>query len=131
MKILLIEDSKFLGIAIARALAKHGNKVEIAKDGEEGLTRIRQSSPDAVLLDMMLPKISGTDVLRLLKADAATKDLPVIVLTGLSQRNTETLTKLGAAGYIEKTDALLDDNAATLIQALNTIVLPNAAPAGV
>jgi DNA-binding response OmpR family regulator len=131
MKILLIEDSKFLSFAIVRTLAKHGHKVDIAKDGEDGLTRIRQSSPDAVLLDMMLPKVSGTDVLRLLKADAATKDLPVIVLTGLSQRNTETLTKLGAAGYIEKTNALLDGDGATIIKALNAITLPQTALLGI
>jgi CheY-like chemotaxis protein len=86
--------------------------------------------PDLVLLDMMLPKIAGVDVLRLLKSDVATKYIPVIVLTALSEKNTETLLKLGAAGFIEKSEALLEKDAANLIQVLNG-VMAKAASAGV
>ena len=68
MKILLIEDSKFQRIANERALVKAGYEVMHAGDGEEGLRVAHESIPDLILLDMMLPKVSGLDVLRILKA---------------------------------------------------------------
>lgn len=126
MKILLIEDSKFLSVATARALTKEGHSVNTAKDGEEGLRMTRETLPDLVLLDMMLPKIAGIDVLRLLKGDAATKNIPVIVLTALSERNTETLLKLGAAGFVEKSEALLDKDAASLMEVLRRVAAKTA-----
>jgi DNA-binding response OmpR family regulator len=126
MKILLIEDSKFLSAATARALAKEGHSVSTAKDGEEGLRLTREALPDLVLLDMMLPKIAGIDVLRLLKSDAATNQIPVIVLTALSERNTEKLLSLGAAGFIEKSETLLEKDAAHLIQVLNRVMAKTA-----
>jgi CheY-like chemotaxis protein len=67
MKILLIEDSKFQRIASERALVKAGYDVIQAGDGEAGLRIARENIPDLVLLDMMLPKVSGNDVLRALK----------------------------------------------------------------
>jgi DNA-binding response OmpR family regulator len=70
MKILLIEDSKFQRIANERALVKAGYGVIQARDGEEGLRIARENIPDLILLDMMLPKLSGLDVLRALKGDA-------------------------------------------------------------
>ena len=64
--------------------------------------------PDIILLYMMLPKISGPDVLRALKANPATVDIPVIVLTSLSQMNEEKLLSEGAAAYSEKSSLELD-----------------------
>jgi len=93
MKILLIEDSKFQRIANGRALVKAGYIVVHAADGEEGLRAARENSPDLILLDMMLPKVSGLDVLRALKLEALVKHIPVIVLSGLGQANEAKLLK--------------------------------------
>jgi CheY-like chemotaxis protein len=118
MRILLIEDSKFLQLVNGRALAKAGYTVTTASDGKEGVRAAREELPDLVLLDMMLPKISGLDVLRLLKGDSVTKEIPVIVLTALSERNKEKLLKEGAIGYVEKSDTLLEKDSAALVQAV-------------
>jgi CheY-like chemotaxis protein len=118
MKILLIEDSKFQRIANGRALAKAGYSVVHAGDGEEGLRAAREHAPDLILLDMMLPKLSGLDVLRTLKADPLVKHIPVIVLSGLGQANEAKLLKEGAAAFFVKTEKSLEDNSAVLVQGI-------------
>lgn len=67
---------------------------------------------------MMLPKMSGTDVLRALKADLSTVHIPVLVLTGLSQTNESKLLSEGAAGFFQKSDRMLEDNSSQLIDAV-------------
>jgi CheY-like chemotaxis protein len=118
MKILLIDDSRFQRLANERALAKAGYEVVSSKDGEEGLRLARENNPALILLDMMLPKVSGLDVLRALKSDALTQKIPVVVLTSLSQKNQEKLIDEGAAAYIEKSDRLLENDSAALIEAV-------------
>ena len=86
-KVLLVDDSKFLRMVTERTLSKAGFEVITAADGEEALQAANDELPDIILLDMMLPKISGQDVLRALKANPATMHIPVIVLTSLSQKN--------------------------------------------
>src|SRR5271167_329955 len=86
-KILLVEDSKFLRLATERALARAGYEMSSASDGEEALLVAREKLPDLILLDMLLPKMSGPDVLKALKQDAFTKAIPVVVMTGMSQKN--------------------------------------------
>ena len=88
MRILLIEDSRFLRTVIERILVKAGHSVTGVADGREGLRAARTSSPALILLDMMLPGPDGTGVLKALKEDASTAQIPVIVLTGLSQKST-------------------------------------------
>src|SRR5690349_6904813 len=105
-KILLVEDSKLSRMAGERSLTKAGYTVVCAKDGEEALEIAGQEKPDVVLLDMMLPKLSGPEVLRQLKHDPATAQIPVIVLTGLSQKNESRLREDGAAGFVEKSEVL-------------------------
>jgi len=122
MKIFLVDDSRFLRLASERALVKAGYQVISAADGEEALRIARNQIPNLILLDMMLPKISGLEVLRALKQDAATKDIPVIILTGLSERNKEKLLQEGATSYVEKSDKLLEKNAAVLIQAVAQVI---------
>src|SRR5271163_4038066 len=90
-KVLLVEDSKFLRIANERALSKAGFQVAAAADGEEALRVANDQLPDIILLDMLLPKLSGPEVLKALKANPATRAIPVIVLTSLSQKNEEKL----------------------------------------
>jgi CheY-like chemotaxis protein len=71
-KILLVDDSKFLRLATERALSRSGYDVSTANDGERALEIARESKPDVILLDMLLPKMTGPDVLKALKKDPAT-----------------------------------------------------------
>src|SRR5450755_3760706 len=122
MKILLIEDSKFQRIANGRALVKAGYGVIHAGDGDEGLRVARENSPDLILLDMMLPKLSGLDVLRALKSDSLSKHIPVIVLSGLGQANEAKLLKEGAAAFVVKSEKSLENNSLVLIQAVQDVL---------
>jgi CheY-like chemotaxis protein len=122
MKILLIEDSKFQRIAIGRALVKAGYGVIHAGDGDEGLRVAREHIPDLILLDMMLPKLSGLDVLRALKGDVLIKHIPVIVLSGLGQANEAKLLKEGAAAFVVKSEKSLENNSLVLIQAVQDVL---------
>jgi CheY-like chemotaxis protein len=129
MKILLVEDSKFLRIATERALIRAGYETTSAIDGVEALKLARERSPDLILLDMLLPKMSGLDVLRTLKQDEFTRSIPVVVLTGMSQKNAERLQQDGASGFLEKSVLELDKNADKLLSALEDILknIPNKA----
>jgi DNA-binding response OmpR family regulator len=118
MTILLIDDSKLLRTANARALVRAGYQVISVGDGEEGLRSARESVPDLILLDMLLPKVTGLDVLRGLKSDTRTKNIPVIVLSALSQANEAKLVKEGAAAFFEKSEKMLDNDSADLITAV-------------
>lgn len=122
MKILLIEDSKFQRIANGRTLIKAGYVVIYAGDGDEGLRIAREHIPDLILLDMMLPKLSGLDVLRALKADVLVKHIPVIVLSGLGQANETKLLKEGAAAFLVKSEKSLENNSLVLIQAVQGVL---------
>jgi DNA-binding response OmpR family regulator len=122
MKILLIEDSKFQRIANGRALIKAGYDVIHAGDGEEGLRSARENIPDLILLDMMLPKVSGVEVLRALKGDILVKHVPVIILSGLGQANEAKLLKEGAAAFLMKSTESFENNSLALIQALQSLL---------
>ena len=121
-KVLLVDDSKFLRMANERALSKAGFEVSTAADGEEALQVVNDKPPDIILLDMMLPKMSGPDVLKALKANPATMDIPVIVLTSLSQRNEEKLLSEGAAAYLEKSTLELDKSSDRLVATVETVL---------
>src|SRR5271157_927587 len=121
-KVLLVEDSKFLRVASERALSKAGYEVSTAADGAEALQVANDKLPDIILLDMMLPKISGTEVLKALKANPATMEIPVIVLTSLSQKNEEKLISEGAAAYFEKSTLDLDKSSDRLAATVETVL---------
>jgi CheY-like chemotaxis protein len=122
MKILMIEDSKFQRIANERAFVKAGHVVIHAGDGEEGLRIARESIPDLILLDMMLPKVSGLDVLRALKGDGLVEHIPVIVLSGLGQANEAKLLKEGATAFVRKSEKSLENNSSALIQTVESVL---------
>jgi DNA-binding response OmpR family regulator len=122
MTILLIEDSKLLRIANTRALVKAGYQVISAVDGEAGLRSAQESIPDLILLDMLLPKVTGLDVLKGLKSDKRTSGIPVIVLSGLSQANEARLMKEGAAAFFEKSEKTLDNDSADLVEAVRGVL---------
>jgi CheY-like chemotaxis protein len=123
MKILLIEDSKFQRIANGRALVKAGYEAIHAGDGEEGLRVARKDIPDLILLDMMLPKMSGLDVLRALKADVLVRHIPVIVLSGLSQGNETKLLKEGAAAFFMKSEKSFENSSSALIRTVESVLM--------
>jgi len=116
MKILVIEDSRFLRLAIEKVLQQRGHEVTGAADGEAGLRVARTTPPQLILLDMMLPGLDGTGVLRELQQDPLTAQIPVVVLTSLSHKNEGTLKNAGAAAYIEKSWLNLDKNGELLVQ---------------
>jgi two-component system phosphate regulon response regulator PhoB len=121
-KVLLVDDSKFLRMANECALCRAGYQVSTAGDGEEALSVANDKLPDIILLDMMLPKISGPEVLKALKRNPATMDIPVIVLTSLSQKNEEKLLHEGAAAYFEKSTLELDKNSNRLAATIETVL---------
>jgi CheY-like chemotaxis protein len=121
-KILLVDDSKFLRLATERALARAGYEVSTAADGESALQLAREKRPDVILLDMLLPKITGPDVLKALKKDAATAGIAVVVLTGLSHKNAARLQHDGAFAFLEKSELGLDKGCEALLVALAEIV---------
>ncbi len=122
MKILVIEDSRFLRTAIERLLVKAGYEVTSIADGREALAAARKTLPSLILLDMMLPGLEGTGVMKELKQDGVTSQIPVIVLTGLSQKNESKLKRAGAAGYIEKSSIDFGKNADPLFQAIAGVI---------
>lgn len=122
MRILLIEDSRFLPAAIERSLVRAGHEVTSIADGRDALVAARRSLPALILLDMMLPGLDGTCVLRDLKQDVSTSHIPVIVLTGLSQKNETRLRKAGAAAYIEKSSLELEKNPDALVHAVASVL---------
>jgi DNA-binding response OmpR family regulator len=109
-RILLAEDDRFLRKAAETALKRHGFSVLPAVDGEEALRIARAETPDAVLLDLIMPKLQGFEVLRALKADAATARIPVIILSNLGQESdVKQAMDAGAAGYFVKANLSLQD----------------------
>jgi CheY-like chemotaxis protein len=102
VRILLVEDSKPIRRANESALQKAGYEVICAEDGESALQFAREQHPDLILLDMILPKMSGPEVLRHLKSEAATAEIPVVVLSSLTAKNRQKLMDDGAEEYIEK-----------------------------
>ena len=125
-KILLVEDSKFLRLATERALSRAGYEVSSAADGDEALLLAQAKLPDLILLDMLLPKKSGLDVLRALKQNPLTKGIPVVVLTGMAQKNAARLRADGAAGFLEKSSLELEKGSERLLTAVREILSPAA-----
>jgi CheY-like chemotaxis protein len=121
-KILLVDDSKFLRITTGRALARAGYDVIAANDGENALEMARTEKPDLILLDMLLPKMPGPEVLKALKSSPATADIAVVVFTGLSNKNAARLEKDGAFAYLEKSALELDKGCETFLAALADLV---------
>jgi CheY-like chemotaxis protein len=122
MTILLVEDNRFLRLATERALAKAKYRVMSVGDGEAALQAAHADLPELILLDMMLPKMTGPQVLAALKQDSVTSHIPVIVLSGLSQKNEARLMKAGAAAYVEKSEKMWEHNSAGLIQIIENVM---------
>lgn len=101
--ILVIEDEKDLADIVIKILKKEGYEVDSANDGEEGLNKIKTDRPDLVLLDIVLPKLDGRDLLKIVKKDKETREIPIVVLSGKAEQWDRNIgLELGAEEYIEK-----------------------------
>lgn len=108
-KILLVEDDRFLRRACEASLRRAGFEVVSAVDGEEGLRMARAERPGLVLLDMLMPKLTGLEVLRALRASPETRDVPVLILSNSSrQSDVDEASRLGIAGYLVKANLSLE-----------------------
>ena len=104
-KILIIEDDPFLLKLYKEILSDTGLEVEEALDGETGLRKVKDSKPDLILLDIMLPKMNGLDVLEKLKEGQSTREIPVVIITNLaSEEDKKRAMDLGAIRYMIKTE---------------------------
>ena len=102
-KVLIVDDDAFLSGIYATKLELEGFAVVSARDGDEGLKAASRELPDLILLDVLMPKLDGFEVLKRLKADEATKDIPVIMLTNLGQKeDVEKGLSEGAVDYLIK-----------------------------
>ena len=102
-KVLIVDDDSFLSGIYATKLDIEGFDVVTAKDGEEGLKAVEKEIPDLILLDVLMPKLDGFETLKRLKQIAGAKDVPVIMLTNLGQKeDIEKGLEQGAVDYLIK-----------------------------
>ncbi|PIV39513.1 MAG: two-component system response regulator [Candidatus Omnitrophica bacterium CG02_land_8_20_14_3_00__42_8] len=102
-RILLVEDEKDMVYAVTLQLEAKGYEVITASDGRDGLDKARTKKPDLIILDLMLPKIDGYKVCRMLKFDNKYKNIPIILFTARAQGSDKKIGKeVGANAYITK-----------------------------
>lgn len=110
MKLVIVEDEEALLGVLSEKMRKAGFEVLVARDGEEGMRVIEKSNPDLVLLDLILPKKDGFEVLLELKARQDLKMIPVIVLSNLDEdENLKKALRMGAEDYIVKTQHTINE----------------------
>src|SRR5512133_2167493 len=126
-KILLVEDDPMVVRIYERKLVKEGFALAVAVNGEDGLAALAKERPDIVLLDIMMPKINGLEMLSRVKADPQYKDLPVVMLTNLGDRadDINRCKQLGAEDYWVKVNINLNDLAGKINKILERSVNNN------
>jgi DNA-binding response OmpR family regulator len=108
--ILFIEDESALQKTFGEILNQEGYQVISALDGEIGLRLAKDKKPDLILLDLILPKVNGFEVLKKLKTEEETKDIPVIVLTNLEGiDDVDKALEMGATTYLVKANYTLEE----------------------
>lgn len=109
-KILFVEDEQALQKTLGDLLRGAGYEMISALDGQTGLNMVKTENPDLILLDLILPKLHGFDVLKQIKEDPEIKDIPLIVLTNLEGiGDVEKALELGATTYLVKANYSLDE----------------------
>lgn len=105
-KILIVEDDPLLSRMYQKKFSEDGFDVEVARDGEEGMAKARVYNPTAILLDIMMPKVNGLEVLRKLKESSETASVPVVLLTNVArgEEDIEKGLELGAVAYLVKSE---------------------------
>jgi DNA-binding response OmpR family regulator len=120
-RVLLVEDSRTQALRFQLELAHYGLKVEVAGDGAAGLAAARSRPPDAFVLDVDLPVLDGYSVCRALKADPATADIPIVMLTRCDDAQAALVgLYVGAVDYIPK-DEFAEHNLVQAFQQLGLI----------
>lgn len=109
-KILIVEDDDMLREMYKIKLTDENFNIDVAKDGNEGLMKIKEFQPDLVLLDLIMPRKNGFELLEEVSRDKGIKGIPIIVLSNLGQQADINLAKsLGAKDYVIKSNILLND----------------------
>jgi two-component system phosphate regulon response regulator PhoB len=109
-RILLVEDDRFLRRAAEASLRQRGFAVTVAADGEEALVKVRAEIPDLILLDLLMPKVTGIEVLRALRAEEATKGIRVLILSNSSrEQDLQAIKELGVTDYLVKANLSLQE----------------------
>lgn len=104
-KVLIVEDDVFMARMYLKIFTHDNFEVEIASNGEEGISKAKNNKPDIILLDIMMPKMNGFQMLEAIMADEQLKNVPVVMLTNLAgDQDIEEARKKGAADYIVKSN---------------------------
>jgi DNA-binding response OmpR family regulator len=110
MKVLLVEDDPFLYKVLSQRLYDEGVDVTVATDGEDAVVQAFKLKPSLVLLDLILPKKSGFEVLSEIRKNPPTSNMPVVVLSNLGQQeDIDQIEKLGVREYLVKADYSLSE----------------------
>lgn len=108
-KVFIVEDDKFLMDAYKEKLVRQGYEIDTALDGEEALKKIPEFQPDLIILDLVLPKQDGLQVLEKLKSNPSTSQFPVVIASNLDRRDAkERANELGCVDYLTKSDISLE-----------------------
>lgn len=109
-KILVVEDEEILLTALMEELKQEGFEAVGAKDGVEGVEKASSEKPDLILLDLVMPRLDGIEALKQIKGKPETKDIPVVILTNLSDYDKiSDALSLGAMDYLVKSNYRLED----------------------
>jgi len=104
-KILIIEDEEIMISLLQKKLKKEGYEVLIARDGKEGIEKMKETKPDLILLDIVMPKMGGFGVMETMKKDNKLKDIPIIVVSNSGQPvELDKARDLGARDWLVKTE---------------------------
>lgn len=102
-KILVVEDEQDVAEGLEARLSLEGFQVIMAANGKEGVEKARSEKPDLIIMDMMMPKISGTEACKIIRQDAGTRNIPIIFLTALQKiESVEDAFGVGANAYLSK-----------------------------
>lgn len=104
-RILIIEDEEILMNLLQRKLIQEGYEVSIARDGDEGLKLMKEASPDLILLDILMPRMGGIEVMETMQKDDGLKNIPVVIISNSGQPvEIDKAQKLGAKDWLIKTE---------------------------
>lgn len=118
--ILIIEDDDFLRSLAVAKLEKEGFTVRMAANGQEGLDQLHQGTPDLLILDLMLPMVSGFDILKTVRSEPTTSQLKVIVFSNMGdEADIKTCLDLGITDYLVKANFTLDE----LVEKIKTVLV--------
>jgi DNA-binding response OmpR family regulator len=131
-KILIVEDEEILLTALSEELKQEGFEAVGAKDGQEGVEKAASEKPDLILLDLVMPRLDGIGALKQMKENEQTRDIPVVILTNLSDYDkVSDALSLGAMDYLVKANYRLEE----LVSKIKTVMerkksgrLPTGAP---